>query len=72
MLNGTWGMGGLTVQPPFYRPLRFIGEYNGDGMNVGADCTLFRYVMLQASLQQCQYFSGGVCLRVPLTRMNKL
>lgn len=72
--NEKWNgvVGGLTVQPPFYRPLRFIGEYNGDGVNVGADCTLFRYVMLQASLQQCQYFSGGVCLRVPLTRMNKL
>ena len=71
--NKKWNgvVGGLTYQPSFYRPLRVIGEYDGDGVNVGADCTLFRYVMLQASLQKFQYFSGGVCLRVPLVRMNK-
>ena len=72
--NKKWNgvVGGLTLQPSFFRPLRVIGEYDGDGVNVGADCTLFRYVMLQASLQKCQYFSGGVCLRIPLVRMNKL
>ena len=72
--NKKWNgvVGGLTLQPSFFRPLRVIGEYDGDGVNIGADCTLFRYVMLQVSLQQCQYFSGGVCLRVPLVRMNKL
>lgn len=72
--NMKWNgvVGGVTLQPSFFRPLRMIGEYDGDGVNVGADCTLFRYVMLQASLQQCKYFSGGVCLRVPLVRMNKL
>lgn len=72
--NKKWNgvVGGLTIQPSFYRPLRFIGEYDGDCVNVGADCTLFRYVMLQASLQNFQYFSGGVCLRIPLVRMNKL
>ena len=71
--NEKWNgvVGGLTLQPSFYRPFRLIGEYDGDGVNVGADCTLFRYLMLQASLQNCQYFSGGVCLRVPLVRMNK-
>lgn len=71
--NEKWNgvVGGLTLQPSFFLPLRLIGEYDGDGVNVGADCTLFRYVMLQASLQKCQYFSGGVCLRVPLVRMNK-
>ncbi len=71
--NKKWNgvVGGLTFQPSFFRPLRVIGEYDGDGVNVGADCNLFRYVMLQVSLQQCQYFSGGVCLRVPFVRMNK-
>lgn len=72
--NKKWNgvVGGLTFQPSFFRPLRVIGEYDGDGVNVGADCTLFRYVMLQASLQRCQYFSGGICLRIPLVRMNKI
>ena len=71
--NEKWNgvVGGLTVQPSFYKPLRVIGEYDGDGVNVGTDCTLFRYVMLQASLQKFKYFSGGLCLRVPLVRMNK-
>ena len=71
--NKKWNgvVGGLTFHPSFFRPLRVIGEYDGDGVNVGADCTLFRYVMLQASLQNCRYFSGGVCLRIPLVRMNK-
>ena len=70
--NEKWNgvIGGLTFQPSFYSPLRVIGEYDGDGVNVGADCTLFRYVMVQASMQKCKYFSGGVCLRVPLVRMN--
>lgn len=72
--NKKWNgvVGGLTLQPSFYRPLRFIGEFDGEYVNIGADCTLFRYVMLQASLQNFQYFSGGICLRIPLVRMNKL
>jgi hypothetical protein len=71
--NKKWNgvVGGLTLQPSFYRPLRFIGEYDGEFVNMGADCTLFRYLMLQASLQKFRYFSGGVCLRVPLVRMKK-
>lgn len=70
--NNKWNgvVGGLTIQPSFYRPLRFIAEWNGCDANVGVDCTLFRYVMLQASLQNMQNFSGGICLRVPLVRMN--
>lgn len=59
-------VGGLTLQHEFYKPLRLIGEYDGHSVNVGADCTLFRFLLLQASLQQCRYFSGGVCLQVDL------
>ena len=72
--NRRWNgiVGGLTFQPSFFQPLRVIGEYDGDGVNVGADCTLFRNVMIQASLQKCRYFSGGICLRVPFVRMSKL
>ena len=70
--NRKWDgvVGGITVQPSFYRPLRFIAEWDGCEPNVGVDCTLFRYVMLQASLQNMQYFSGGVCLRIPLVRIG--
>ena len=59
-------VGGLTVQPQFYEPLRFIGEYDGHSLNVGADCYLFRFLLLQASLMQGKYLSGGVCLKLDL------
>ena len=59
-------VGGLTLQPAFYQPLRLIGEYDGHSVNVGADCELFRYVLVQASLQQCRYPSAGLCLRIGL------
>lgn len=70
--NKRWNgvVGGLTYQPSFYKPLRFIGEYDGQYANIGADCTLWRYVTLQASLQKCKYFSGGIGIRVPFVRMG--
>lgn len=66
--NSKWNgvVGGLTLQPAFYQPLRLIGEYDGHSVNVGADCELFRYVLVQASLQQCRYPSAGLCLRIGL------
>ncbi len=71
--NHKWNgvVGGVTVQPSFYEPLRFIAEWDGCEANIGVDCTLFKYVMLQASLQNCQHFSAGACVRVPLGRMGK-
>ena len=35
-------------------------------MNIGADCRLFNLVQLQMFLQDCRYFSGGVCLAIKL------
>ena len=66
--NEKWNgiVGGLTFQPSFYQQLRLIGEYDGDGLNAGVDCEVFRYLLLQASLQQGKYFSAGVCLRIGL------
>ena len=66
--NEKWNgvVGGVTFQPYFYRKLRVIGEYDGDGINAGVDCELFRYFLLQASLQQGKYFSAGLCLRFEL------
>ncbi len=71
--NHKWNgvVGGITFQPSFYEPLRVIAEWDGCEANVGVDCTLFKYVMLQASLQDMRYFSGGLCLRFPLVRMGK-
>lgn len=59
-------VGGLTFQPRFYKPLRVIAEWDGCEMNIGADCRLFNLVQLQMFLQDCRYFSGGVCLAIKL------
>ncbi len=71
--NYKWNgvVGGITIQPSFYRPLRFIAEWDGNEANIGVDCTLFKYVMLQATLMDCRHFSAGASLRVPLVRMGK-
>jgi hypothetical protein len=66
--NHKWNgvVGGLTFQPSFYPPLRFIGEWDGTEVNVGADCTIYKYFLLQASLQRFRHFSGGLCFRLNL------
>jgi hypothetical protein len=66
--NAKWDgvVGGLTFQPAFYQKLRVIGEYDGDGINAGVDCEVFRFFLLQASLQQGKYFSAGLCFRMGL------
>lgn len=66
--NKKWNglVGGLTWRPSFYRPLRLIGEYDGDEINIGADCLLLKHFLLQASLQDFKYFSGGLCFRIDL------
>lgn len=66
--NEKWNgvVGGLTFQPSFYQPLRLIGEYDGNSINVGIDCELLRYLLLQASLQDGKYISAGLCFRIGL------
>ncbi len=66
--NKRWNgpVGGLTFRPSFYPPLRLITEYDGDGVNLGADCLLLKYIQLQASLMDCKYLSAGAGVRIPL------
>ena len=66
--NSRWNgvVGGITFRPSVYRPLRFVTEYDGEGINIGADCVLFRYVQLQASLIKCRYPSVGGAIRIEL------
>ena len=66
--NRKWNgvVGGVTFRPQFYPPLRFVAEFDGDAVNIGADCCLFKYVVLQASLMRYKYFSAGAALRVQL------
>lgn len=66
--NNRWDgvVGGITLRPSIYSPLRAIAEYDGDGINIGTDCVLFRYVQLQASLMKCRYLSAGAAVRIEL------
>ena len=66
--NSRWNgvVGGLTLRPSLYTPLRAIAEYDGEGINIGTDCVLFRYLQLQASLIKCHSLSVGAALRIEL------
>lgn len=66
--NSKWNgiVGGVTLQPSFYQKLRLVGEYDGHAVNAGIDCELIRYLLLQLSLQEGKYFSGGLCFRIGL------
>lgn len=57
---------GITYRPSFARNLRVIAEYTENEINVGADCLLWRHLLLQISLQDGKYFSGGVCFCINL------
>lgn len=66
--NAKWNgvAGGITYRPSFARNLRAIAEYTGDDINIGMDCLLWKHLLLQASLQDGKYFSGGVCFQMNL------
>ena len=71
--NSKWNgvVGGLTLRPTCYQPLRLMAEYDGVGVNVGADCVLFRYVQLQVSLMQGTALSAGIAFRTVLQPRKK-
>ena len=66
--NSKWNgvVGGVTFSPSFYKKLRVIGEWDGTDVNVGADCQLFKYLLVQCGLQDCRHFTGGLCLYIHL------
>ena len=66
--NSKWNgvVGGVTYTPPFAPNLRAIAEYTGNEINVGADCLLWRHLLLQAVMQDGRYFSGGICYQTNL------
>lgn len=66
--NDRWTgvVGGLTVRPRFAPILRGVVEYDGNGVNVGADCLLWRHLLVQVAMQRGRYFSGGLCYQLNL------
>lgn len=61
--------GGVSFSPGFYRPLKFIAEYDGKSINLGGNVLLFKHLFLYAMLSDVKYFSGGLAYRVYL--LNK-
>ena len=59
-------VGGVTYRPSFYRPLRLMGEWDGSNVNIGADCRLFKYFLVQCALLDFSDFNAGLCLYIPL------
>lgn len=66
--NSKWNglVGGITFQPHFQNSLRFIAEYTGDDVNVGFDWKIWKCLLLQSSLQNGKYFTGGLCFCIDL------
>lgn len=66
--NAKWNgpAGGITYRPRFAPNVRAIAEYDGAGVNVGADCLLWRHLLFQVSLQDGKHLSGGVCFQTDL------
>ena len=51
---------GATLRPAFYRPLRVVLEWDGRGVNFGADVLLWRHLFVEASLIHGCGFTGGL------------
>lgn len=59
-------VGGITFQPSFQKNLRAIAEYTGDDINIGFDWLLWKHLLIQSSLQNGKYLSGGICFQMNL------
>lgn len=66
--NNKWNgaVGGLSWQPWFFSSLRLIGEYDGAGMNLGADARLFKHFYIQAMSNRFKSFDCGLCFEFGL------
>lgn len=66
--NRKWNgvVGGITFQPAFYQQLRLISEWDGCEMNIGADCRLFKYFLVQVALLDFSHVNAGLSLYIPL------
>lgn len=65
-------VGGVSYTPWFVKggytlsDMRVMAEWDGCEVNIGADCILWRHLMLQVSLQNFRYVSAGICYTVNL------
>jgi len=61
-------VGGLTYSPSFAPNCRLIAEWDGCHFNAAVDALLWRSLLLQLSLEDCQYITGGIAWKIPLIR----
>lgn len=59
-------VGGVTWRPAFARNFRAIAEYAGHDVNIGVDAIFWKHLLVQVSLQNFKYPSGGICYVVNL------
>ena len=52
--------GGLTLRPAFFKPLRLVVEWDGIGVNAGADVLLWKHLYAQVALIHGTGFTGGL------------
>lgn len=66
--NSKWNglVGGVTFHPAFHNNLRFIAEWTGNEVNIGADCLLWNHWLAQVSLLDGKYFGAGLCYQLNL------
>ena len=63
--------GGVSFSPGFYRPMKFIAEYDGKGINLGINAMLFKHLFVYAMVMDMKYFSGGLAYHVFLLNKAK-
>jgi hypothetical protein len=63
--------GGLSFSPGFYRPMKFIIEYDGEGFNLGVNAMFFRHLYVFIMAQDFQHLSGGIAYHVYLLNKAK-
>jgi hypothetical protein len=67
-LNGIGA--GITYDLAAVKGLRLLAEYDSKDFYLGAHYDVFRYLKLQAMLENGQYFSGGLTFVLPLLRQK--
>ncbi len=60
--------GGVSFSPGFFKPLKFMAEYDTKVINAGVSLLLFDHLFLYAFAYDLQYFSGGISYKVYLKR----
>lgn len=63
--------GGVSFSPGFYRPMKFIAEYDGEGINFGINAMFFRHLYAYVMIHNLEYLSGGIAYHVYLLNNAK-